>query len=92
MHGKKVRTTDESNEKKTDCIFRSCISILFDLLYRKKNNVPDDIMKVDAFCVIFFSFLDMPSQQSVFLMLNNEESELVFVDVTNMKVSVQLNN
>jgi hypothetical protein len=31
---------------------------------------------------------DGPSEQSVFVMLNGEESELRFVDVTNIKVSV----
>ena len=30
---------------------------------------------------------DGPSEQSVFVMLNGEESELRFVDVTNIKVS-----
>ena len=32
-------------------------------------------------------FADGPSEQSVFVMLNGEESELRFVDVTNIKVS-----
>lgn len=43
----------------------------------------------ERFATIFFSFIliaDVPSEQSVFVMLNGEESELRFLNIANPKV------
>lgn len=39
----------------------------------------------------FILIADVPSEQSVFVMLNGEESELRFLNITNLKVRDRLN-
>lgn len=44
--------------------------------------------KLSVFHVLFSFFPDAPKEQSVFIMLNGEESELCFINLANPKVSV----
>lgn len=39
-----------------------------------------------TFCISFLFFSDAPKEQSVFIMLNGEESELCFINLANTKV------